>query len=64
MSWQEPEHNAKLVDHYLLYLYELETGTERADPATELRIETMAREARINQLEPGTSNATKQDLKN
>uniref|UniRef100_A0A915MG56 Fibronectin type-III domain-containing protein n=1 Tax=Meloidogyne javanica TaxID=6303 RepID=A0A915MG56_MELJA len=54
LSWQEPEHNAKLVDHYLLYIYELETGSEKADLSTELRIETVSKEARINQLEPGT----------
>uniref|UniRef100_A0A1I8BNQ0 Fibronectin type-III domain-containing protein n=1 Tax=Meloidogyne hapla TaxID=6305 RepID=A0A1I8BNQ0_MELHA len=54
LSWQEPEHNSKLVDHYLIYIYELETSSEKADLSTELRIETMAKEARINQLEPGT----------
>nr|CAD2165398.1 unnamed protein product [Meloidogyne enterolobii] len=54
LSWQEPEHNAKIVDHYLLYIYELETGSEKADLSTELRIETVSKEARINQLEPGT----------
>jgi hypothetical protein len=55
LSWQEPEHNAKLVDHYLIYLYEIEAGTERVDLTTEFRIETMARETKLNQLEPGTS---------
>jgi len=32
----------------------LETGSEKADLSTELRIETVSKEARINQLEPGT----------
>lgn len=53
LSWEEPEFNAPLVDHYLLLIYELETGSKLPDLETELRIETVNKNARIT-LEPGT----------
>jgi hypothetical protein len=55
LNWHEPEFNAALVDHYLLLISELHPTTDVPIAETELRVETVNKNARITLLEPGTS---------
>lgn len=54
LSWEKPEFNSALLDHYLLYIYEMEAGSEKPDLDTQLRVETINRRAKVTLLEPGT----------